>query len=152
MTGRRSAPRPTPDVQKVVEKALRTGIATGNWSMLLAIDTVRLWQRGELPEEGVLEVQFHETRKWRFDVAFKKAKLAVEIDGGGFIRGGGRHSRGLGIEKDCEKFAEAMMRGWRVLRVTPRQVKTGLALEWIRQLLNQFPATDALVAERAGHE
>lgn len=118
-----------------LETALRTGIATGNWSMLLAVDTVRLWQRGELPEEGVLEVRFHPSRRWRFDVAFKKAKLAVEIDGGGFIRGGGRHSRGVGIEQDCEKYAEAMLLGWRVLRVTPRMVRDGRALSYIQELL-----------------
>ena len=96
----------------------------------------------------VCELKFHKTRRWRFDLAFRlyakpvsenslselvNLKLAIEIDGGGFVQG--RHGRGLGIEKDCEKYAEAMLLGWRVLRVTPRQVKTGQALQWIQALL-----------------
>lgn len=82
-----------------------------------------------------MEYQFHDTRKWRFDLAWPSEKLAVEVDGGGFVNG--RHSRGTGIEKDCEKYAEAMLLGWRVLRVTPRQVKTGQALKWIEQLIQR---------------
>ena len=79
------------------------------------------------------EFRFHDTRKWRFDVVFPHQKLAVEIDGGGFVQG--RHGRGKGIEADCEKFAEAMLLGWRVLRVTPKHVKSGQALDWITRLL-----------------
>ena len=79
------------------------------------------------------EYRFHETRRWRFDLAMQQYqfKLAVEIDGGGFVNG--RHSRGKGIEADCEKFAEAAILGWVVLRVTPRQVKNGQALTWIER-------------------
>ncbi len=90
------------------------------------------------------EWRFHPKRKWRFDLAFDfqrreadggftNPQLAVEVDGGGFVNG--RHGRGTGIEKDCEKYAEAMMLGWRVLRVTPAQVKSGQALVWITSLL-----------------
>ena len=78
------------------------------------------------------EVKFHPTRKWRFDVLVK-GQVAVEVDGGGFVQG--RHSRGAGIENDCIKFAEAMMQGYQVLRVTPRQIKNGLALKWIERLV-----------------
>lgn len=81
------------------------------------------------------EFRFHAQRRWRFDYAFVAAKLAVEIDGGGFMNG--RHSRGSGIEKDCEKYAEALALGWRVLRVTPKHVKSGQALTWITRLLQQ---------------
>lgn len=81
----------------------------------------------------VTEHRFHPTRRWRFDVAFIDHKLAVEVDGGGFVQG--RHSRGLGMEKDAEKFAEAMLLGWRVIRTTPRQVKSGQAVQWIERAL-----------------
>ena len=81
-----------------------------------------------------LEFRFHKTRRWRFDLAFVDQKLAVEVDGGGYVQG--RHSRGSGIEKDCEKFAEAMVMGWRVLRVTPKHVESGQAVAWIQQLLS----------------
>lgn len=81
----------------------------------------------------VAEYRFLHDRKFRFDWAFLVQSLAVEIDGGGFILG--RHSRGSGIEKDCEKYALALLAGWRVLRVTPKQVQSGQALDWITKLL-----------------
>lgn len=79
------------------------------------------------------EFRFHPTRRWRFDLAWPGRSLAVEIDGGVFV--GGRHSRGAGVEKDCEKFAEAAILGWKVIRVTPRHVKSGQALTWIERLM-----------------
>lgn len=81
----------------------------------------------------VLEHRFHPIRRWRFDLAWIDAQVAVEIDGGGFVNG--RHSRGLGIEKDAEKYAEALLLGWRVFRTTPRQVKTGVTVDWIARAL-----------------
>ena len=81
------------------------------------------------------EYRFHPTRRWRFDFAWPATSLAVEVDGGAWVNG--RHSRGAGVEKDCEKYAEAMCAGWRILRVTPKQVKTGEALAWISRLLGR---------------
>ena len=81
----------------------------------------------------VAELKFHPTRRWRFDRAFVAARLAVEIDGGLFI--GGRHNRGIGMERDMEKIAAAMLLGWRVLRVSPRHVTSGQAAVWIAALL-----------------
>jgi very-short-patch-repair endonuclease len=83
--------------------------------------------------QPVTEYRFHPTRKWRFDYAWPEKSLALEEDGGGFV--GGRHSRGTGIEKDCEKFNEAAVLGWTVLRVTPRQVSDGRALAWVQEML-----------------
>ncbi len=90
----------------------------------------------QLPEPQT-EVKFHPKRKWRFDLAWPDRKLACEIDGGGFI--GGRHSTGMGIQRDCEKGAAALLLGWRVLRVTPAQVRSGEALNWIESLLMRCP-------------
>lgn len=98
------------------------------------------------------EVQFHPKRKWRLDVLIgaqdrpsmlpdrlNETPLAVEVDGGGYVVAadgkGGRHSRGRGMESDCEKYAEAMKLGYRILRVTPKHVKSGQALAWIEDLL-----------------
>lgn len=80
-----------------------------------------------------LEVRFHPTRKWRADYLWREPKLIVEVDGGVFVAG--RHSRGAGVESDCEKFAEAMLLGYRVLRVTTRHVRDGRAIQWIERLL-----------------
>ena len=82
------------------------------------------------------EYRFHETRRWRFDLAWPAKRIACEVDGGGFV--GGRHTRGMGLERDCEKANEAAIEGWRVLRVTPRQINTGAAIDWISRMLAMF--------------
>lgn len=64
------------------------------------------------------EVRFHPTRKWRFDFACLKARCAIELDGGAFI--GGRHGRGMGMVKDCEKYRAAADLGWRIWRFTTK--------------------------------
>ena len=84
--------------------------------------------------EGVKErLRRARLRDWRFDFAWPDAMLALEMDGGGFV--GGRHGTGDGIEKDCEKYTNAAVLGWRLLRVTPRQVKNGQAVDWIQRAL-----------------
>ena len=60
------------------------------------------------------EYRFHPERKWRFDFANPHMKVAVEIEGGAFS--GGRHTRGAGFVADCEKYNQATVLGWRVLR------------------------------------
>ena len=80
-----------------------------------------------------LEFRFHETRKWRFDLAWESVKLAVEIDGGIWRRGGGAHT-GTGHLRDMEKSNEAQLLGWRVFHFTPQQVKSGEALAFIERL------------------
>lgn len=67
-------------------------------------------------------------KDWRFDLAWPEQRIAVEVDGGGWIAG--RHSRGAGMEDDCHKLSQAVAWGWRVLRVTPAQVKRGIAVRW----------------------
>jgi very-short-patch-repair endonuclease len=70
-----------------------------------------------------LEYRFCE-RKWRFDLAWKGPKIAVEIEGGIWING--RHNRGSGFEKDMEKYNTAQLLGWTVLRYSTGQVRDGL--------------------------
>jgi very-short-patch-repair endonuclease len=71
------------------------------------------------------------TRRWRFDFAFVEQKLAVEIEGGIYIQG--RHSRGKGMEADMQKYNEASILGWRILRFTPGQVEKGIAAHTIQR-------------------
>lgn len=73
-------------------------------------------------------------KDWRFDFAIPDKKIAVEIEGGIWIKG--RHTRGSGFKQDCEKYANALILGWRVLRVTGQHVKSGQALDWLLKLLN----------------
>jgi very-short-patch-repair endonuclease len=86
-------------------------------------------------EAPTLELRFAPPRRWRFDLAWESVRLAVEIEGGVFLKGGSRHSRGAGFEGDCEKYAEAMLLGWKVLRVTTGMVRDGRALNYIERLL-----------------
>lgn len=74
-------------------------------------------------KEPTPEHRFHPTRRFRFDYAWPDdgVRVAVEIDGGGFV--GGRHNRPLGMEKDHEKMNLAVRMGWKVLRFTPRMLK-----------------------------
>lgn len=83
----------------------------------------------------VCELPFHPTRRWRFDVAWIDDKVAIEIEGGAYV--GGRHTRGRGYEQDLEKYAAALLLGWRVLRVLPKHVTNGRAIEWARELLTR---------------
>lgn len=76
--------------------------------------------------EPVRELQFHLDRKWRFDFAFVPEKLAVEIEGGLFVGGG--HSRGKGYESNLEKYNQAVLMGWRVLRYSTDMVMRGNAI------------------------
>jgi very-short-patch-repair endonuclease len=81
----------------------------------------------------VAEYRFHPTRKWRFDFAWPSSRLAVEVNGGGFMAGGGRHTRGAGFRKDAEKLSEAAILGWRVIHVLPEEIRSGVALERVRR-------------------
>jgi len=83
----------------------------------------------------VAEHRFHPTRRWRFDWAFVDERIAIEIEGGVFLADGGRHSRGAGFRNDTEKYAEAAIAGWRIIRVLPEHVTQGQAVEWIRRAL-----------------
>lgn len=84
----------------------------------------------ELSEEQYI---FHPTRKWRFDYAFPDQKVAVELHGGTWVQG--RHTRGIGFQKDREKMNEAVMLGWRVVEATKEQLEEGMCLYWLSRLL-----------------
>lgn len=87
-----------------------------------------------LPEPET-EHRFHDKRKWRLDFAWPALKIGVEVQGGG--RGRGRHHRNEGYRRDCEKLAFAVMEGWKLIYVVPEQIKSGEALHWITELIEQ---------------
>ena len=74
-------------------------------------------------------------RRWRFDIAFPFYQLAVELEGGVWVRGGGRHNRGAGFINDCMKYNQAVLMGWRVLRFTRETVDSGEALQMVEDAL-----------------
>ncbi|MCU4709971.1 endonuclease domain-containing protein [Acinetobacter pittii] len=79
------------------------------------------------------EYKFHPKRKWRADFLITGTKILVEVEGG--IWSGGRHIRGKGYIGDMEKYNEAAMMGFTVLRFSTEQVKAGVAIKQIEQLV-----------------
>lgn len=81
------------------------------------------------------EFKFHATRKWRADLALVPQRIAIEIEGGFFMAGGGRHSRGAGARADCLKYCELAICGYRLLRVLPEWVKSGQAFTLVERAI-----------------
>jgi very-short-patch-repair endonuclease len=67
-----------------------------------------------------MEYQFNGDRKFRFDFSWPLYMVALEVEGGVFIRGA--HGSISGIKRDMEKYNLAASMGWLVIRVTPDQV------------------------------
>jgi len=79
------------------------------------------------------EWRFHATRRWRFDFAWPEQRVAVEVQGGIWTHG--RHTRGIGYQRDCSKYNEAQLMGWRVLLVTGHHIEQGKAICWLKRAL-----------------
>lgn len=79
------------------------------------------------------EYQFHSNRKWRADFLISNTKILVEVEGG--IWSKGRHTRGSGYIGDMEKYNAAAILGFQVLRFSTQQVKSGLAIQQLEQLV-----------------
>lgn len=90
------------------------------------------WTGYSIPEPA-LEYRFNPERRWRFDYAWPKVQVAVEVEGGIWTRG--RHTRGAGFLADMEKYNFAAKVGWRVFRFTPDQLANGEAQLFVRDLL-----------------
>ena len=84
------------------------------------------WERRGLPIPQE-EWKFHNQRKWRFDYAWPDNAVALEIEGGTWMKGGG-HGRGSGYLRDILKYNEATRMGWRVYRFTPEQLEKDLIM------------------------
>lgn len=87
------------------------------------------------------EVQAIPGRNFKFDfqcygyIKTHKVPLLVEVQGGVWLKGKSGHSSGTGITRDCEKLSLAAVNGYRVIVVTPAQIKSGKAIEWIKAAL-----------------
>lgn len=74
---------------------------------------------------------------WKFDFAWPKQMVGIEIEGG--IYAGGRHTRGKGFENDCTKYNTAAVEGWIILRFGPNHVRREIAetLDIVKKALNK---------------
>jgi very-short-patch-repair endonuclease len=66
------------------------------------------------------EFRFHPTRRWRADFAHLESRTLIELEGGVWV--GGRHNRAAGFVADSEKYFEAALGGWRVVRLVGSQL------------------------------
>lgn len=98
------------------------------------LEETLLWQiKRAGVEVPIQEHRFHPVRRWRLDFAWPDRKFAVECEGATWA--GGRHTRGSGFAKDCEKYNTAAVDGWLILRFTKDQIESGWALELIEKVL-----------------
>ena len=79
------------------------------------------------------EYAFCPGRKWRADYAYPDKHILIEVEGGTWSKG--RHTRGTGYAKDCEKYNRAAILGFRVLRFTADMIEDGTAIQTIREAL-----------------
>lgn len=87
------------------------------------------------------EYKFWHGRRFAFDLAWPNFRLAVEIEGGLYGMGkpcpvckrrrGGAHSSVKDMLKDLEKYNKANLEGWMLIRVQPKDVPTGRALNMV---------------------
>lgn len=83
----------------------------------------------------VAEHPFHPTRGYRFDLAWPDLMVALEVEGGTRLKGGGRHNRHDGYSEDCRKYTAAQVLGWLVVRATTEMVESGEAVAMLASAL-----------------
>lgn len=81
------------------------------------------------------EYRFAPLRKWRFDFCWPDGKIALEVEGGIWVNGG--HNRGSGFMKNIEKYNEAAIMGWRLIRVTPQMMENGEVMVLLEKVLGK---------------
>jgi hypothetical protein len=86
--------------------------------------------------EPVIEYRFHPVRRWLFDWAWPDRKVALEYEGGTWT--GGAHTRGKHFDSDTEKYNEAWLAGWGVLRFTATHLKSGIWMGWLERALRPY--------------
>lgn len=76
-------------------------------------------------------------RRMAFDFAYPERRLLIEVQGGTRLGQRGGHTSHAGMNRDAEKLNLATLAGWRVLVVTGEQVRSGQALAWIEEALEE---------------
>jgi very-short-patch-repair endonuclease len=103
--------------------------------------------RGQMRSYGIAspalreEHRFHATRKFLFDFAIPHLRIAIEVEGGVFMRPRpgrkSRHTSGAGYQRDCTKYNLAALDGWTVLRFTSRMIERCEAIDTIREAVRR---------------
>jgi hypothetical protein len=78
--------------------------------------------------------RFDPVRRWHFDFAWPEKLIAVEVVPAAMI------ARPAALYRnELERYNSAALHGWRVFRFTPRDVKTGVAIELLRKAFDKPP-------------
>jgi hypothetical protein len=94
---------------------------------------ISLYAAGLLPDpEGQIQFRFHPDRKFRLDFAWPDSRVALESEGG-VHRAFERQYR-----SDLDKFNEAQLMGWIVLRVSTKEDPNSVPLLIERALSRSF--------------
>lgn len=105
--------------------------------------------------EPTPEYKFHPTRRWQVDFAWIDEKIILEVEGEIYgtgkkcfycgVRPTGGHSSVSGILRDIEKYNEASIHGWLVLRVLPEELdlENGKAFNLLERAFNSRKCTTA---------
>lgn len=86
------------------------------------------------------QYKFYPTRKWRCDFMYVQEKIAVEIEGGLFMKGQGKftgagHSHPIHIMRDIEKYNYLALMGYRLFRFGKKEINNGDAISMISRAL-----------------
>ncbi|MGE0133748.1 MAG: hypothetical protein AB7L91_06355 [Dehalococcoidia bacterium] len=84
---------------------------------------------------GAVERHHHYVpgRRFEADIAIPSARLLIEVQGGIYTRQA--HGSVSGVLRDNERLNLATLHGWAVLRFTPEEVGSGVALTTIEEYL-----------------
>lgn len=89
----------------------------------------------ELDLEVWPEFHFSIERNYRLDYAIPEFKIAIEVNGGVWAKGNSGHSSGKGILRDYEKSNLAQSLGWKLIIVTPKEMKNFKILSIIQTFI-----------------
>lgn len=92
--------------------------------------------KSSLALEVEKEYRFHPCRKWRFDYAIPSIWMSIEVEGG--VWTGGRHTDSKGFIADMEKYNEAALLGWCLIRITPEELLTSKTLDLIKRRKKEY--------------
>ena len=90
---------------------------------------LQLWAE-QLPEPET-EYRFHPPRRWRLDFAWPEQMVAVAVEGFG-------HHKLNRYSRDVEKYNQAALDGWCLLRVRRQELDDLTGLAMVREALGRM--------------
>lgn len=99
------------------------------------IDPFIQFVKQELGIELWPEFYFCTERQFRIDYAIPQYKIAIEQEGGIFMKGNSGHSSGTGIARDMEKNNLLVSKGWKLIRRQPSEMLTIETVDILKSII-----------------